>query len=63
MEENNSNSDYLNENEEISAIIKFLEKTKNGEYSEIDKIVLSNDRISSIYQTIDLDENYYYSIS
>lgn len=63
MEENNSNSDYLKENEEISAIIKFLEKTKNGEYTEIDKIVLSNDRISSIYQTIDLDENYYYSIS
>lgn len=47
----------------LSALIKFLEKTKDGEYAEIEKSSLDYSRVSSDLETIELEENYYYSLS
>lgn len=47
----------------LSALITFLEKTKDGKYAEIEKSSLDYSRVSSDLETIELEENYYYSLS
>lgn len=57
------NVKILQDSAELSALVKFLEKTKDGEYAEIEKTSLDYSRLSSETETIDTEENYYYSLS
>jgi len=53
----------LQDSAKLSALIKFLEKTKDGEYAEIEKTSLDYSRLSTDLDIIDTEENYYYSLS
>jgi hypothetical protein len=53
----------LQDSAELSALIKFLEKTKDGQYAEIEETSLDYSRLSSEVDSIDIEENYYYSLS
>lgn len=59
----NLSSDKVSDTQEFSALIKFLELTKDGTYSEIEKRTLENHRLNIDVETIDTEENYFYSIS
>lgn len=48
---------------ELSALIVFLEKTKDGKYAVIEKTSLDYSRLSAETEIVDSEENYYYSLS
>lgn len=51
------------DSQEFSAILKFLELTKEGTYSEVVKTTPDNVRLNIDAESIETDENYFYSIS
>lgn len=53
----------LHDKNEYTALISFLEKTKDGEYSLIDKATMQSSRFVLDSETVDLDENFYQSLS
>lgn len=53
----------LHDKNEYSALVRFLEKTKDGEYSLIDKGTVESSRFVLDSETVDLEENYYQSLS
>lgn len=57
------NKDIIINNEELKALVTFLERTKDGQYSEIEKSSLIYSRLNEEPETIDTEENYFLSIS
>jgi hypothetical protein len=52
-----------NNNEKLDTIIKFIEKTKNGEFAVIDEVYSNMERNEEEAIIVDSLEDYYYSIS
>jgi hypothetical protein len=59
IEEKTNNDGIMNQDLEIA--LKFLEKTKNGDFIEIEDSTLDYSRINN--ETIEIEENYFISIS
>jgi hypothetical protein len=53
----------LHDKNEYSALVRFLEKTKDGEYSLIAKGTVQSSRFVLDSETVDLEEDYYQSLS
>ncbi len=51
------------EKKEIEILLKFLELTKDGNYAEIEDFSLKYSRLQEEPETINLEDNYYYSVS
>ena len=56
-------SEINSDSKEFSAIVKFLELTKDGKYAEIEESSLEYSRLHIESETIENEENYFYSIS
>lgn len=63
MEKDQKENTQIPVKSEIEVLLKFLEKTKDGKYAEIENSSLKYSRLIEEPETINLEENYYYSLS